>query len=192
MLDCPDTLKFNTFIYNFRLVNVKVTVEQLSIHDKFYVQDDIIKIPLWLAKLHYKENSCTIEEFEQIETTLNMIISNQQLSKNNLIPVEQDFYLMVNDYFNFYMKYKLRYLELDDTISENEKTETEQELITQLKNQKIKFKKIVDMRKKLLLMNCYLGYNRSLIKNMAFEECIIYNNICDTLKNFNDNFSYEL
>jgi hypothetical protein len=57
---------------------------------------------------------------------------------------------------------------------------------------KSKFKQLVDKRKKLLLLNSYLGYNRSLIKDMSFEECLLYNNICDAMKNFNDNFSYEI
>lgn len=192
MLNCQDTLKFTTFVYNFRLVTITVTGEQLSIHDKFYVKDDIVRIPLWLSKLYYKNNHCTIQEFEDIEGTLNTIISNQQLSKQNLIPVEQDFYLLVNDYFNFYMKYKLKYLEINDTISDNDKSEKQMEIHLVLSKQKNKFKKLVDMRKKILLMNCYYGYNRSLVKNMSFEECIIYNNICDTLKNFNDNFSHEI
>lgn len=192
MLDCPDTLKFTTFVYNFRLVSITVTGEQLSIHDKLYVQDDIVKIPLWLAKLYYKNNHCIIQEFEDIEGTLNTIISNQQLSKQNLVHIEQDFYLLVNDYFNFYIKYKLKYLEINDTMSDNDKSEKEMEIRVNINKQKNKFKKLVDSRKKILLVNCYYGYNRSLIKDMSFEECIIYSNICDTLKNFNDNFSYDV
>lgn len=191
-LDCQNTLKFNTFVYHFSLVTITVTGEQLAIHDKFYVKDDTVKIPIWLAKLYYKNNHCTIKEFEEIEGVLNTVISTQQLAKQNLVPIEQDFYLLVNDYFNFYIKYKLKYLEIDDTLSENEKSEKEMEIITTAKKQRNLFRKLVSTRKKILMDNCNLGYNRSLVKNMAFEECIIYNNICDTLKFFNDSFSYEI
>jgi hypothetical protein len=191
LLSCQDTLKFTTFVYHFRLVTITVTDDQLSIHDKLYVKDDTVKIPLWLAKLYYKNNHCIIQEFEEIETILNSIYSNQQLSTKNLVRVEQDFYLLVNDYFNFYIKYKLKYLEVNDLLSENDKSEKENEIRVNLSKHKSKFKQLVDKRKKLLLLNSYLGYNRSLIKDMSFEECILYNNICDAMKNFNDNFSYE-
>ena len=191
MLSCQDTLKFTTFVYNFRLVTITVTSEQLSIHDKLYVQDDTVRIPLWLAKLYYKNNHCIIQEFEDIENVLNSIYSNQQISTKNLVPVEQDFYLLVNDYFNFYIKYRLKYLEINDTLSDNEKTEKEMEIRLNVNKHKSKFKQLVDKRKKLLLLNSYLGYNRSLIKDMSFEECILYNHICNAMKNFNDNFSYE-
>ncbi len=192
MSDCHDTLKFTIFVYNFRLVSITVTTDQLAIHDKFYVKDDIVKIPMWLAKLYYKNNHCTIKEFEDVEATLNTVISNQQLSKQNLVPVEQDFYLLANDYFNFYIKYKLKYLEINDSLSDNDKSEREMELLTSVKKQRNLFRKLISTRKKILIDNCNLGYNRSLVKNMAFEECIMYSNICDTLQNFNDSFSYEI
>ena len=191
MLNCPDMLTFTTFVYNFRLVKITVTSDQLPIYDKFYVQDDSLKIPLWLAKLYYKNNHCTIEEFEKIDESLNSIISNQSLNKQNLVPIEADFYLLVNDYFNFYIKYKLKYLEINDTITENDKAQQEMEIVSTLKNQQNRFKKLVDMRKKLLLLNCYYGYNRSLVKNMTFEECLIYQHICNILTNFNENFGYH-
>jgi hypothetical protein len=192
LLSCQDTLKFTTFVYHFRLVTIVVTGEQLSIHDKFYVKDDIVRLPLWLAKVYYKNNHCIIQEFEDVENILNSIYSNQQISTKNLVPVEKDFYLLLNDYFNFYIKYKLKYLEVNDTLSDNEKTEKEMEIRMNVNKHKSKFKQLVDKRKKLLLLNSYLGYNRSLIKDMSFEECLLYNNICDAMKNFNDNFSYEI
>lgn len=169
-----------------------VTTEQLIVYDELYIQDDVVKLPLWLVKLYYKNNHCIIEEFEKIEETLNTIISNQQLNKQNLVPIEQDFYLLVNDYFNFYLKYKLKYLEFNDSLSDNEKSEKEMELMSVLKSQKNRFKKLVDMRKKLLLLNSYYGYNRSLVKNMTFEECLIYSNICNILNQFNENFGYNV
>ena len=190
--DFLNTLKFTTFIYNFRLVTITVTAEQLPIYDKLYVTDDRVKIPLWLAKLYYQNNHCTIEEFDKIDESLNSVISNQNLNKQNLVPIAEDFYMLVNDYFNFYIKYKLRYLEINDTITENEKSEQEFQIITTLKNQQNRFKKLIDMRKKLLLLHCYYGYNRSIAKNMTFEECLIYLNICDTLKHFNENFGYSV
>jgi hypothetical protein len=192
LLSCQDTLKFTTFVYHFRLVTIVVTGEQLSIHYNFYVKDDIVRLPLWLAKVYYKNNHCIIQEFEDVENILNSIYSNQQISTKNLVPVEQDFYLLLNDYFNFYIKYKLKYLEVNDTLSDNEKTEKEMEIRMNVNKHKSKFKQLVDKRKKLLLLNSYLGYNRSLIKDMSFEECLLYNNICDAMKNFNDNFSYEI
>ena len=72
-------LNFTTFIYNFRLVKIIVTSQQLPIADKFYVVDDEVKIPLWLAKLYFKNHHCNIEEFEKIDEILNSIISNQSL-----------------------------------------------------------------------------------------------------------------
>lgn len=190
MVNSESMLNFTTFVYNFRLVTITVTAEQLPIHDKFYVQDDTLKIPLWLSKIYYQNNHCVIEEFEKIGESLNSIISNQLLNKQNLVPIEQDFYLLVNDYFNFYIKYKLKYLEINDTITENDKAQQEMEIVSTLKNQQNRFKKLIDMRKKLLLLNCYYGYNRSLVKNMTFEECLIYQHICNILKNFNENFGY--
>jgi hypothetical protein len=187
-----DMLDFTNFVYNFRIVTMIVTSEQLPVYDKLYVTDDKVKLPLWIVKLYYKNNHCIIEEFEKITESLNSIIANQNLNKQNLVPIEQDFYLLVNDYFNFYIKYKLKYLEINDTISDNEKSQQESEIVTTLKNQQNRFKKLIDMRKKLLLLNCYYGYNRSLVKNMTFEECLIYQNICDTLKNFNENFGYTI
>lgn len=190
--NCQDTLRSVICLYNLRLVTITVTSEQLSIHDKFYMKDDTVKIPLWLAKLYYKENHCTIKDFEELEGVLNTVISNQQLSKNNLVPIEQDFYLMINDYLDFYIKYKLKYLELNDSLTENEKSEKEEEIRSIVKKQRNGFKKLVTTRKKILLDNCNLGYNRSLIKNMSFEESIMYCNICNILENFNDSFSYKL
>lgn len=82
-------------------------------------------------------------------------------------------------------------MEINDTITENDKAQQEMEIVSTLKNQQNRFKKLVDMRKKLLLLNCYYGYNRSLVKNMTFEECLIYQHICNILTNFNENFGYH-
>lgn len=190
MLDLQNTHKFTIFRYNFRLVNVVVVEEQMPVKDLLYMKDDKLKLPLWLAKQLYKDNFLIIEEFENMDNTINKIYATQKLNKNNLVPLDPDFYLLVNDYFNFYMKYKLKYLDLNDQLTENQKIKTEMEIKDLLNTKKNQIQSLVDMRKKILILSAYYGYNENITKNMSFEEVLIYKNVTDSLGCFDNFFSY--
>ena len=51
LLESQSILNFTTLIYNFRLVKMIVTSEQLPVYDKHYVMDDKVKLPLWIVKI---------------------------------------------------------------------------------------------------------------------------------------------
>lgn len=147
------TIKVAYFQYNIKDVTI-VLKDHLSLNEKYYVENDIVKLPFWYAKLLYSRDVCQlIQELVEFDKIFIRAIGDQMLNKNTLVKIQPDFYFECADYFNHYVK----------------KGNQKREKLRKIKEFKTQ-REIIIMK----ILERGNNINKNQIQNMAFEEILFY------------------
>lgn len=153
--DLAKALNFTTLIYNFRLVTVTF-LDQYAMGERFYMGGDKVKFPMWYARFLHQRGFAEINELNDFGETFNTIISTQSINHHSLVRIEPDFYFMLVDYLNLILRNNW----------------------AKLRKLRAKINIFMDIRKIVLAkVAASNGYDRELVDNMSFEECVVFGNL---------------
>lgn len=158
-------IKVACYLYNTKSVTITLK-DHLMLKDKYYVEDESVRVPFWYAKLLYRRGiTQPIRELIQYEKRFLRAIADQKINRSQLITVDQDFYFEFFDYFKHILK------------KENDRHEKLKKL-KEFKNQRAS-----------IIMNLLRMEKPDMkqIMNMTFEESIFYVN---TIKNKNQPYLF--
>lgn len=151
-------INFAYFYYNLKPVEVELK-QQMPIFDKFYIEGETIKLPMWYARMVKPRKVCTIKEFEAFDRVFNKCIGDQNWNKTALVKIPRDFYFLAIDYIN--------------SLKNGKHLERKEKLV--------EFKEI---RRKIIIRMIDLEQDElhHSTKNMSFEEVLFYYSILKVKK----------
>lgn len=147
-------IKVAYFEYNNKDVTI-VLKEHLSLLEKYYIENDMVRVPFWYAKLLYSRDVCLpIQELVDFDKIFIRAIGDQILNKTTLVKIDLDFYFECTDYITYVIQ------------KGNQKREKLR-----------KIKEFKTQREIIIMKILERGdINKNQIQNMSFEEIIFYEN----------------